>query len=229
MEQRFLITEISRWNRPDPAFLHDPSLVLKQKEDLVAYHYVDNCPLTYLDPNGERKNWFVQKLKSAYRWSRKNVFHTGRINQKNLRDPNFQKHTRKFVTVTAPKAMKAVIEAMFVAEAVAGARLAYQGWKFARMGAKALAKGGASAAKSGTNLTKSQQKSIRSLGKRIAEHQKKLSDYKANPGAFDNKGILQNAPNEKIRQQIIDKRIQHLEKEIKTFQNNINKIINLGS
>jgi len=79
------------------------------------------------------------------------------------------------------------------------------------------------------NLTKSQQKAFNSYQERIAEHQKKLSDYRANPDAFDNQGLLKNAPNDQIRQKIIDGRIRHLEKEIKTFQENIDKLINSGS
>jgi hypothetical protein len=47
-----------------------------------------------------------------------------------------------------------------------------------------------------------------------------------NPDAYDNKGILKNAPNEQVRDRIINGRIQHLEHEIKTFKGNIDKIMN---
>lgn len=65
--------------------------------------------------------------------------------------------------------MKAVVDAMFVADAVSSVRMAYQGWKFARMGAKALAKGGTSSAKSGTEvvqraMSRAELASIRKTG-----------------------------------------------------------------
>lgn len=78
-------------------------------------------------------------------------------------------------------------------------------------------------------LTPSQQSSVNSYQKGIAEHQKKLIDYKANPDAFDNKGFLKNAPNNQIRQKIIDSRIMHLENEIKTFQKNMDMVVNQGN
>ena len=47
-----------------------------------------------------------------------------------------------------------------------------------------------------------------------------------NPDAYDNQGFLKNAPNEEIRQKIIQSRINHLKKEIQTFKDNIEKIKN---
>ena len=82
------------------------------------------------------------------------------------------------------------------------------------------------AAKTGANLTKSQLKSISSLEGQIATHQTKLAEYIKNPMKFDNKGFLKNAPNDAVRQKIIQSRIIHLQQEIQTFQNNIQKIIN---
>ncbi|MEU6402613.1 hypothetical protein, partial [Streptomyces sp. NPDC046985] len=46
----------------------------------------------------------------------------------------------------------------------------------------------------------------------------------ANPDAYDNKGYLKNAPNEEVRQRIIEGRAKHLRKEIQTFHENIAKI-----
>lgn len=43
---------------------------------------------------------------------------------------------------------------------------------------------------------------------------------------YDNKGFLRNAPNDAVRQKIIQTRVNHLKHEIKTFENNIQKIIN---
>ena len=81
------------------------------------------------------------------------------------------------------------------------------------------------AAKGGGNLTKSQLKSVSALEKQIATHTDKLKAYKADPWKFDNMGHLKNAPNDAVRQKIIQSRINHLEKEIQTFQNNIQKIL----
>jgi hypothetical protein len=89
-----------------------------------------------------------------------------------------------------------------------------------------MAVGGSTIAKGSANLTKSQVKSISSLEKQIMKHETKLAEYIKNPMKYDNKGFLKNAPNDATRQKIIQSRINHLEKEISTFQNNIQKIIN---
>lgn len=73
-------------------------------------------------------------------------------------------------------------------------------------------------------LTTAQQKSIRSYERLIESHRSKLEAYKADPDAFDNQGRLAGAPSPEIRQRIIESRIRHLEGEIKTFQDNIDKI-----
>ena len=78
----------------------------------------------------------------------------------------------------------------------------------------------------GSNLTKSQLRSISSLENQILKHKAKLAEYIKDPMKFDNKGFLKNAPNDVIRQRIIDARKNHLQQEIKTFQDNIQKIIN---
>ena len=51
----------------------------------------------------------------------------------------------------------------------------------------------------------------------------KLEDYKANPYKYDNKGILKNAPNDEVRQNIIDGRIKALEKQIKKQQGELKR------
>nr|WP_250564674.1 RHS repeat-associated core domain-containing protein [Adonisia turfae] len=78
------------------------------------------------------------------------------------------------------------------------------------------------------NLSKPQQRSVRSLSKRLREHEEKLEAYKANPEAFDNKKILKNAPNDVVRQKIIEGRIRHLEAEINAFTKGIMDIIESG-
>ena len=75
------------------------------------------------------------------------------------------------------------------------------------------------------NLLKAQQRAVHSLQQRVAEHQKKLADFVKNPDAFDNKGLLKNAPSPEIRQKIIEGRVRHLQTEIKAFQDQINKIL----
>jgi len=73
-----------------------------------------------------------------------------------------------------------------------------------------------------SKLTKSQIKSIKSLKKRITEHMKKIEEFKKNPTI---KPGMEKMPKEVIeKQQQI--RIKHLENEINTFKENIQKITN---
>jgi len=58
------------------------------------------------------------------------------------------------------------------------------------------------------------ERGIKSWNKRVDEHVKKLDDYRSNPNAHDNQGMLANAPNEEIRQKIIQGRIKELEGQI---------------
>jgi hypothetical protein len=62
---------------------------------------------------------------------------------------------------------------------------------------------------------------LNGLEKQIAEHEEKLANYKSNPDAYDNKGILKNASPER-RQSIINGRIKHLEREIEAFKKSLN-------
>lgn len=98
--------------------------------------------------------------------------------------------------------------------------------------ADASAVPGASAAANGVDdvarLTASQQRSLRSLQGQVEKHQTKLDAYRANPDAYDNLGILERAPTPEIRQRIIDGRIRHLETEIRTFQDQIDKLLGGG-
>lgn len=81
---------------------------------------------------------------------------------------------------------------------------------------------------SASKLSSSDQRAVDSYERLISEHEAKLEAYKRDPYSFDNKGILKNAPNDEIRQRIINGRIAHLEQEIKTFRENIYKIYNKG-
>jgi hypothetical protein len=64
------------------------------------------------------------------------------------------------------------------------------------------------------------QKGIRSLEKRIAEHEKKLETFKAAPTVRPG---MEGRSKEEIEAQH-QARIRHLEKEIKTFHENIRKL-----
>lgn len=75
-----------------------------------------------------------------------------------------------------------------------------------------------------SELTRSQQRAVESYEDLIREHEEKLEAYKSDPDAYDNKGFLKNAPNDEIRQKIIDSRVGHLQKEIQTFRDNIDKV-----
>lgn len=101
---------------------------------------------------------------------------------------------------------------------------------FGAKGLTKLSKAGkaASGADDLARLTPSQQKSLRSLQRQAEEHRSKLDAYRADPDAFDNLGYLERAPSPEIRQRIIDGRIRHLETEIRTFQDQINKLLGGG-
>ncbi len=74
------------------------------------------------------------------------------------------------------------------------------------------------------DLSDSDRRSVDSYERLIKEHEEKLDAYKRDPEAFDNKGILEKAPNDEVRQRIIDGRVRHLENEIRTFRDNIDKV-----
>jgi predicted RNase H-like nuclease (RuvC/YqgF family) len=69
-------------------------------------------------------------------------------------------------------------------------------------------------------LSREAQRGIRSLEKRIAEHEDKLADFKANPTARPG---MEGQPREMI-EAAQQSRIRHLEKEIQTFKENIEKL-----
>ena len=74
-----------------------------------------------------------------------------------------------------------------------------------------------------TKTTEAQKaKAVRSLEKRIKEHQEKIEKFKKDPSVRPG---MENQSKEAIRQQQ-QRRIEHLETEIRTFRNNIEKINN---
>jgi len=69
------------------------------------------------------------------------------------------------------------------------------------------------------------ESSARAAGLRtqLEAHQRKLEQYRANPDAFDNRGILRNATPE-VRERIIQGRIRNLENQIRNFEEQIQRI-----
>ncbi|TQV68228.1 hypothetical protein FKG94_23290 [Exilibacterium tricleocarpae] len=87
-------------------------------------------------------------------------------------------------------------------------------------GMKAIADKAGDATKGVKELTKQQQKSIRSLEKQISKHEKKLQEFRDNPSVRPG---MEKLPKEVIQKQQ-QRRINHLETEVRTFRNNIEKI-----
>lgn len=76
-----------------------------------------------------------------------------------------------------------------------------------------------------SNQTKEQlEKSKKSYEDLLKEHEKKLADYKADPWKYDNKDLLKNAPNDNIRQKIIEGRIKELTDQINKHKGELEKI-----
>lgn len=74
-------------------------------------------------------------------------------------------------------------------------------------------------------LTASEQRAVNSLQAQISAHTAKLAAYRADPYAYDNLKVLQNAASPQIAQSIISGRINHLQSEIRGFQNQIDQIL----
>mgnify|MGYP006951103646 CR=1 FL=1 len=69
-------------------------------------------------------------------------------------------------------------------------------------------------------LTTQENRSVRSLERQIAKHETKIAEFKANPTVRPG---MENMSKEQVAAQQA-KRIEHLEKEVKTFKDNISKI-----
>lgn len=96
------------------------------------------------------------------------------------------------------------------------------------VGCRVAANGGVAESGVARTLTASEQRTVTSLQGNIAEHTEKLEAYRANPDAYDNLGYLERAPSPEIRQRIIDGRINHLEAEIRGWQDQIDKLLGGG-
>lgn len=68
------------------------------------------------------------------------------------------------------------------------------------------------------NLSTSEKREIRSLDKRIKEHRDKIEEFKKNPTVRPG---MENLPKDVIKA-AQERRILHLEREIKAFQTRIN-------
>ena len=108
------------------------------------------------------------------------------------------------------------------AEVAGGILLAVTTGAFSRGAPNTTARGAGSGL---LNQTRGQlRSSIRSFEKLIAEHRQKLADYRANPHAHDNKGLLAKAPSDEVRANIIEGRIRVLEAQIKKQEGELQKV-----
>ncbi|WP_426623754.1 hypothetical protein ACPPVW_14220 [Leifsonia sp. McL0607] len=81
---------------------------------------------------------------------------------------------------------------------------------------------GTSASLEARIFSKSQLESLQSLIRHRQQHIEKLADYKANPDAHDNKGVLKAAGDDAARRNsIINGRVRHLNNEIRAAEKNI--------
>jgi RHS repeat-associated protein len=170
------------------------------QENLTPFHFSFNNPVLYNDPDGRNPLPIIYGLYRAYRIYR--AIRTAQEIAKTIsRQPPAPVVTNMIITLDAKGNTVAIPEsqAKVFASEVKAEKI-----------------------NSIDKEVKSLDKSNRSLEKRISEHEKKLEDYKKDPDASDNKGFLKEATPEQ-RKSIIDKRIQHLKQEIKTFKENINK------
>jgi hypothetical protein len=69
------------------------------------------------------------------------------------------------------------------------------------------------------------KKSRSSFEDLIVEHEDKLAKFKANPDAFDNKGVLRNAGSPEIRDKIIAGRVRTLQQDIGKQRSELQKLV----
>jgi hypothetical protein len=58
----------------------------------------------------------------------------------------------------------------------------------------------------------------------VQEHKQKIAQYRANPASMDNKGTLARARSPGERQQIVEGRLQALQKQLVKNQNELQKV-----
>jgi RHS repeat-associated protein len=175
----------------------DPAAVIPgDPRTFNRYAYAHNNPYRYIDPDGRWLEDVFIGIPSV------GIGVYSLYN--NVKDGNY---TAAGVDVAG---IGVDVGAIFAPAVPGGAGLAI---KASREGAK-------KATKSATELSKSAQKGIRSLEKRVVEHEKKLADFKANPTVRPG---MEGQP-ESVIKAAQESRIRHLEKEIQTFKENIEKL-----
>lgn len=238
---RFYDPVIGRWTSIDK-LAEDPTQI-----DLSPYAYVGNDPISKDDPDGNCPNCVTAAIGAgigavfgAVIEGGSQIYNSGRITSWKAVGGSalqgavtggvagFTGGASLLITAGASAGAnviggaannaiqgKAITVKSVAADAVIGVA-AGVGGKLLDKGVKALS----------SSLSKAELKAVSSLEKNISEHQQKLKDYLADPMKFDNKGVLKNAPSDEVRDKIIAGRVKHLEKEIKTFGENIQKIKN---
>ena len=160
------------------------------------YEYANDNPYRYVDPNGRESMAIRAQERAQISYLR------GDISRKELNELYQAQELGASVGLLIEGAVAGVV----------------------RMVERATAEGlsdSALAAQNGKQVSTNAEKAIDSLRSRIAEHRQKLQDYLRDPEAFDNQGVLRDAPSAEIRQKIIDGRARHLENEIGAFEKGI--------
>lgn len=71
------------------------------------------------------------------------------------------------------------------------------------------------------SLSASQRRQVKGLLDQIESHKKKLAQFKENPLSMDNKGFLTDPRNAARTEKIIERRVRHLEHEIREFEKQV--------
>jgi RHS repeat-associated protein len=218
MHARFTDAALGRFLSVDPKLDDDtPNSPRKWNR----YSYVENNPLRYADPDGRSRwdtfNGYFNALFSDYLLTVRRDDGNADYKRGQLNGDRAAVTTGGIFATTGT--IGGVVTSPTGVGAVAGGTVAVAGVVGGINGSIHLAQD--ENPRSGESDNKSRDKAINSLEQRIEEHKQKLEAYKASPDAFDNKGLLKNAPNAEVRQRIIDGRIRHLEQEIKTFEDQV--------
>jgi RHS repeat-associated protein len=240
---RFYDPYLNRWTSPD-SIIPDPF-------DPIAfdrYAYSRNNPVRYVDPSGH--NWWDVTGQYATGFVNEFLLrNVGWITPNGQRDLGVQA-SESSASLIGRIAADAATLVLGVENVATGTTIATGGTVVACgatlcIGAGATVAGGVAVAavgasqvgqgaiglggnlallankKQGGLTPREIQRSISSLENNIAEHEAKLNAYIEDPYAFDNQGLLRNAPNDEVRQAIINGRINHLQHEIDNWRNQV--------
>jgi hypothetical protein len=215
-----------------PDWAQDPEAVpyafLRDPQTLNLYSYVSNNPLRHTDPDGHHQECGAQTMSTNSKGDM--VVHANCVDVSDWWQ--FQgarrwlgKHPKTVkvagAVVIGATALSGLADGgaseLAVPEEIALEEALIEGGETAvEDAAETLASETAETAEGAANAEKTS-----GLEKQIAEHEQKLANYKSNPDAYDNKGILKNASPER-RESIINGRIRHLEREIEAFRKSSN-------